>query len=428
MDAALAVHSRAPRAPRAITARFALVGLLVASFLVALGSLWAFERGAQDFSVFFASWKAALEGRGADVYHATPDRFLYAPGFAWLLAPLALLPQGVALALWCFGKAAVVGWVVRELNLRLTRPGDDAPAAIAGASAFAVVLVARPLLIDLQYGQVNIYILGACLWALLGHCDARAGGPGRDAVRWAVLAVAAVVKLVALPLLLVPWLVPAGLPRDRLRAARAGTLAGAAFVLALPVFFVGPATWLALLGDWREALVSRGLPLETHNQSFAALLYHYTSGLPIRIIAQGGVERVLGPAWLSVGTIGLLSLGWALVSAGVLLGWLVSWRSRPPLAWISVLVGLLIVPSHLVWKPYFVLTLPAAAVVVDRALRRFDWSAALALVVFAAINLTGFDFVGAEWGGRLEAASLFLLAHLALLAACAAAPRRDLEV
>jgi hypothetical protein len=127
--------------------------LALASLVTAVGTLWAFQKGASDFSVFLAAGKLVLTGQGMDIYARSPDRFLYAPGFAWLMAPLAFLPRELALALWCFAKAAVVGGVIAR-GLRV-RAGQIALAA------WAVVLLARPVLIDFQYGQVNLFILGA---------------------------------------------------------------------------------------------------------------------------------------------------------------------------------------------------------------------------------------------------------------------------
>ena len=69
------------------------------------------------------------------------------------------------------------------------------------------------------------------------------------------------------------------------------------------------------------------------------------------------------------------------------------------------------VPSHLVWKPYFVMGLPAAFLAI-RKLPRY-WPAIAA--VFLLLNFGGFDLLGQEWGARFEAASVLLWCHLAIL-------------
>jgi hypothetical protein len=80
-----------------------------------------------------------------------------------------------------------------------------------------------------------------------------------------------------------------------------------------------------------------------------------------------------------------------------------------------VLVALLILPSHLVWKPYFVLFLPIGVLLAGWP----RWSPRRALglaVAFAAMNLSGFDVLGGDWGARAESASVMLWAALTYLA------------
>ena len=117
-----------------------MLGVFAASLVVAMGTLWAFQRGANDFTVFYHAWQMVLDGRGALIYHfqETPDRFLYAPGFAWLLSPFGLLPRSVALAIWCFAKAAVIGYLVAEFKPRRDSRGarDLAASGIAALGVF----------------------------------------------------------------------------------------------------------------------------------------------------------------------------------------------------------------------------------------------------------------------------------------------------
>ena len=288
-------------------------GLMVASLIVTLGTFWAYDRGANDFTVFYAAWKLVLHGSAMDIYRATPDRFLYAPGFAWLFAPLAWLPRNVSLALWCLAKVALIGWMLREFSKPLL-PQNLGPAIAwpgqcdressaservfsAGLVAWGVLLIARPVLIDFQYGQVNLLILGACVWALVRHADI-AESPCRDFIGWFVLAVAAVGKLFPIPLMAVPFFVNSyggtRLSRKKLRIERAGLLAGVVVTLLIPLCFVGFDGWLSLMQQWKQALIDRGFPLESHNQSFGAFLQHYTSGKKTEIIAQHRRELSLG--------------------------------------------------------------------------------------------------------------------------------------
>jgi hypothetical protein len=396
----------------------ALLGLFAASVIISLGTFWCFQRGADDFKVFYVAWHHVIHGNPMDIYRVSPDRFLYAPGFAWLLAPLGWLPRGASLALWCFAKAALVGWMVRAFSRRASE-SDSVYAA--GIAAWGVLLVARPILIDFQYGQVNLLILSACVWALLRHTD-RSTSTAQDFLSWVLAGVAAIAKLFPLPLLIVPFFVLSfrkqKLDPKKLWLERAGLALGVALAVFIPVISVGWSGWLELMQQWRGALIDRGFPLESHNQSFAAFLQHYASGLPTEIIAQHRRQLSLGFAFLSANSIQLLAAAWSFIFAGLILTWILAKPAGMDLRsqvlrerWIAVIVGLLVLPSHLVWKPYFVMGLPAALMAVHYWNRRWPWLFAIGLLM----NFSGFDTLGQEWGARFEAASILLWCHLALL-------------
>src|SRR5271167_1673575 len=91
----------------------ARAGVPLVAFLAALGTFWAYQRGGHDFDVFYFAWKLVLQGRGLEIYNNSPDRYLYAPGFAWVFAPLGLLPKSLALAVWSFLEAWVLALMIR---------------------------------------------------------------------------------------------------------------------------------------------------------------------------------------------------------------------------------------------------------------------------------------------------------------------------
>lgn len=357
----------------------ARLGLVVALVILFQGSYWAFSRGGGDFNVFFESWRLVLQGREADVYRATPDRFLYAPGFAILLSPIAWIPRDIALGLWCAIKAgALIYALVRALGWN---------------SIWAVVILARPVLIDFQYGQVNTLILAVALWAL------RRG----TSVSWGALTIAALSKLFPLPLLGVALVTGSKQARIRHVLVIAATLA---VFLALPLAITGVDVSVQLYKDWWGALVSRGIPLESHNQSFAALLHHWFGGKPTHIVALYAGRDYTIMKW-SQELIDTLSRIWMLGGIAGLLYLIFIKRPRDA-AWMAALILGVVVPSHLVWKPYLIFAIPAVGVLITR-------KAWIALVfVFAAVNLTSFDVIGLEAAARLEASALFLWVMLAL--------------
>ncbi|HUP58515.1 MAG TPA: glycosyltransferase family 87 protein [Bdellovibrionota bacterium] len=390
-----------------IPRELAILALATSAVLTAVGTAWAFQRGGRDFDVFFHACSLVLSGKGSMVYASSPDRFLYAPGFAWIFSPLALLPRDFALALWCFAKAGAIGWMIRSLG-RFLLPAAHRMDSM-GAAALGLILVARPVLIDFEYGQVNVFIVAACVWALLSLFEEERG-ERETLAAWAVLAFAAVAKVFPLPLLAVPFLV-GGMPRQKLKAARTGALAGFFAMILVPALGPGLGGLPPLYAGWKSALLSKGLPLESHNQSFIAFLHHYFSGRPTHVISQGWVPLRFGMPVFESSQLTLLSLSWTASTAGLLLAWLLRGPAGAPARWASVFVALLVLPSHLVWKPYFVTAFPLAAWHVSR---QSAWP--LLAAVFVAVNLTGFDFVGHGVAARLEAASILLFAQLALVA------------
>lgn len=393
--------------------RWARLGLVAAAGVIGVGMAWAYTRGGQDFSVFYTAWKWVLSGRPLAIYAESPDRFLYAPGFAWIFAPLAFLPQWLALMVWCLLKAGVLGYVVSEAG-RSFFQGDAIERM--GLASWAIVLLAKPILIDFQYGQVNIFVLGACVWAL--SSDAKSDTPAaRSFLSWAFLGVAALAKVFPFPLLLVPWLTTGKRSKNQTMWERAGVGAGAGLVLLSPLLTVSPQEAFGLLQSWRDALLAKGLPLESHNQSFSAFLHHYFSGSETSVISLGAGGRIpLGFSWIPAEGIQLLSLAWSGIGGGLLLAWLLLERFDSELGrrgWAAVAIAAMILPSHLVWKPYFVMGVPAVAWVIARSGVRY-WPGLL--LFFAGVNLSGFDFIGSRMGAIVEASAFLLWAHLGLIA------------
>jgi hypothetical protein len=404
------------------------LGLLVIALLVGIGTAWSFQRGAPDFDVFFTAWKLVVDGRGASIFGGTPDRFLYAPGFAWLFAPLGWLPRDVALALWCFLKAGALGLFIRSIRDALG--GVRQPYSMAFA-CLSVVFVTRPLLIDFQYGQINVIMLGVAAWALTARF---LGGPANrwDFIRWFLLGVVAGTKLILLPLLLVPWVVFAGVSSKRVTFERVGSCAGVLFVLFLPVLTEGFSGFYSLMLSWREALLSRGMPLETHNQSISALLSRAFGIEDFRVIALGSGMTMSPLFRWSAAFVNIFGFIWTLCAGIFLLFWLVMGSKKAPGYWAMIMLSLLIVPSHLVWKPYFIFSAPVAALVFQDAWikanrvavpGRWYWQrwcrrygrVILVSVLFVVLTFSSVDFVGPVVAGRIEAASLFMLAHLLML-------------
>jgi hypothetical protein len=210
--------------------------------------------------------------------------------------------------------------------------------------------------------------------------------------------------------------VTANISPKKLKFERWTAVLTLSLLLIFPVFSVGWNGMISLYTHWQEALLDRGLPLESHNQSFTAFLYHYLSGSPTLVRSEGMQPLLFGKAWLSFQQISLLSLCWSFLTSGFMLGWILAGSNHPPLKWTAILIGLLITPSHLVWKPYFVMSLPMAILLMRESVIRKDtlyWI--VTFLLFVGINFTGFDFVGHAAASHFEAASLLLILHLLIM-------------
>ena len=393
---------------------------LILLLLFLFGVTRAYQRGANDFSVFYEAWRLVSQGRGLEIYRESPDRFLYCPGFAWIFSPLGRLPKDFAFNLWCLAKVGSLSFIVTTLGNFIYQPIKEKEKKrdrffCFSLSIWGVILFSRPLLIDVEYGQVNLLILAACLWGLGVHFKSAASNT-LSFMSWAALSFAAVAKLFPLPLLIVPWVITQGISPRKVRSERLGSLFGVLVATLSPVFTLGGTGLLSLMRDWSTAVLARGLPMESHNQSFSAFLFHYLSGVPTHVISEGMSPLLLGQSLLSVHSIALLSFSWTFLMLGILLGWILSGSNHSPFKWIGVVLGLLIVPSHLVWKPYFVSSIPLAVYILGRAAETGKKSNLVFIfLLFLGINFTGFDFLGHSWAAHIEAASLMLMIHLSML-------------
>lgn len=396
-----------------------IIPILIVAFIFAIGTYWALQKGGQDFNVFYEAWRLVLEGRAHEIYVVSPDRYLYAPGFAWFLSPFALLPFSIGLLVWTLGKALALGSIIRVMSQALPRSKVHAFWPIA----LGFVIAARPTLIELRYGQINFYLLACAFWALWIHLRNESSLATR-ALAWGALGILAIAKLILLPLLLVPWLTRSGGGKRGAWTERGASIAGVLLILLLPIATEGIRGNWELLLSWKVALAAKGFPTDSHNQSFAAVIYHYFSGLPTQAIVMGESPIQLGWPLLSLDQITWLGLAWSCISLGLIFAWILRASEKPPLQWTVVLVGMLIVPSHLVWKPYFALTFPIAAWVFARAFAESDsarrTTSFFALgALFLVANCTGVDVLGRSGAARVDAAGVLFWSHLALLIWCA---------
>jgi hypothetical protein len=191
-----------------------LLAVYVAAALVVTIQRGVFQF-ANDYAIFRASFWNLIAGRDLYVLRLDQahDLYKYSPSFALLFAPFALLPFAVGLFLW-----NVVNALALFFALRLLLPREKA--------AIAQALVFLPALRSMQSSQSNALMAALIIFAFVCYERGwlwRAGIavglgavtkifplaglvfalPRRDRVRAVLISIAAIVVLLALPLLVV---------------------------------------------------------------------------------------------------------------------------------------------------------------------------------------------------------------------------------
>jgi alpha-1,2-mannosyltransferase len=179
----------------------------------------------EDFSYFYHAAQAMLAGE--DIYSATRGRYLYPPLLAFVLQPLALLPEQLAGVIWAGLTAVLLALAMliaaREACRRWN--ADAGRAAIATTAAIPLLLFGEKIHGIFTLGQTDaIMLLGfACVLRWMKDKPLLAGF---------VVGLTANVKY--LSLIFVPYFIW----KRNYRAALASGIAFAAFIL-LPAIEIG---------------------------------------------------------------------------------------------------------------------------------------------------------------------------------------------
>lgn len=155
-------------ARRAIPADTALWALAAAIVLYAVvnqfGEAARVVSRDTDFGTFYDA--AVAVRSGSDPYAATEGKYFYPPAFAFYFAVLTYLPKAGASILWFTIKLALVMWSLAAVYSLL----EERAGSAAGRRWLAVGVVfvaARFLLADLQFGNVNAFVLWLCVAAIV---------------------------------------------------------------------------------------------------------------------------------------------------------------------------------------------------------------------------------------------------------------------
>ena len=259
--------------------RWLLAGLLIAlaSLPVVLRYLvfWPLDQWQVDVEVYRRAGVAILHGEPVyDFLTEVPQLlpFTYPPFAAVLAVPLALLPFGVVGWLWTAAQIAATTAIVWYAGWRLIhRTGAWAPLTLAALTA--PMLWLHPVSDGIRFGQVNAFIVLACLM------DLREPRPGllRRIPRGVLIGLAMSVKLT-------PGVFVVHLLITR-RWREAATAIATAATVTLGAAVLMPQASLAFWGGALQDPTRLGPNMGTSNQSLRGFLLRVgPEGLPGTVI------------------------------------------------------------------------------------------------------------------------------------------------
>ena len=360
----------------------------------------SFTRGAID------RWRAHLlavesgDDAGMDAAYPNP------PIMAILLSPLARL-EPVAMGLtWFYLKAAMALVSLFAVFHLVAAGGRPFP---AWAKALAVLLAIRPIVLDLQHGNVNLFILFLLVVALFAYQK------GRGVVAGLVLGLAIACKLT--PALFLPYLL-----WKRSWRALGGCLAGVVLFLwpgVVPAVVLGAGENQHQLRQWYESMVvpyalEHKVWTEHNNQSLVGTIYRLTTHSPSASTYDAD-KRYVPTEYANLWDLDPRQAHWMVLGCELLFAGVVVWCCRTPTArpgwrlnaeFAIVTLGMLLF-SERTWKHHCVtLLLPFAVLCYYLATVRLKWWMTAYLggslgVVALLMTLPSLGCVN-EWGHWLQ--------------------------
>jgi Glycosyltransferase family 87 len=336
-----------------------------------------------DFATYFLPMSRHLfDGTGPIPY------YLYAPFFAILLLPLALLSDPAAIAMWGVVQVALSALLIVLPLVLVTRAGFR----LSLLHVF-IAMSSFPLLHNFKWGQISVPVTCALFGAW--WCLER----GRRFPAALLLAFATSLKFYP------GWFAIVLLMRREWRTLGWFALLCAAFLVVLPVLFLGPGGTLTFYqGLANELHGAMGMALDPNSQSLDGVLGRlcYTEGSPFKPTAD-----LITPIRWIVLPLSLAAAWWALRPA----------RDTSLAALLILFCALpFVTPSS--WPHYFVYLPAAALFLFSMAGTRGAWRwpiVALATLAAIAQSLPCWQVFGSwqdysSWGVLFWANALTLIA------------------
>ncbi len=326
-----------------------------------------------DFKVFYAAARHAVVDP-ENLYKISPDRYLYPPSTSILLLPFAFSDA------WHFHQfvwMAFLGFLIFLLARR------------SFAAFFAMALLTRYLIVTLNYGQINLLVI-SFLWLTQAQYDRR-----REGWAGALWSIATSIKVY-------PAVLGAEFLLKKSWRGFAGFFLTLLPILLLPVLFWGPSLAMQLYGEFFHALQAKGLPMHSHNQSFAALFLRLFTRVEFDLHGIG--HEMWG--FFPLGAEFAHLLAWVIGLSLTGISWLVCARRKD--GFLSAAAFSILFLSHIVWKDYVLfLYFPLFELFSSELLskrQKVSGGILFALIV----TLSSHDVAGAKAGALFDAASIHL--------------------
>lgn len=336
-------------------------------------------------------WQAQIAsmGDGEDIY----QRYNYPnpPIMAILLTPLAKMPPLAFALIWFYLK---VGMVLLTFGMVFRLAETPATPFPPWAKAVAVLLSLRPIMGDLEHGNINLFIVFLVVGALYAFHQRR------DLLCGVLLALAIACKVT--PALFVAYLV-----WKRAWKSLAGVVLGLGlFFWVVPACFLGWEQNNQLLGSWVDQMVKPfvvgGVVTSEHNnQSLPGLVFRLLTESP-SFSTYDANDQYVPTEYHNILSLSVRQAGWLIKGCMALFAGLVMLtcrtRTEPRAGWrlaaeYSIVVLGMLLFSERTWKHHCVtLVLPFGVICYCLATcplsRRFRWALVAALAVVTLLMAT----------------------------------------
>lgn len=413
------------RAPAAVLCRRAFLALLLL-FFVGLSVQYSFKALANRSAV--VRWQPQLAGLEAGEDISGRYNYPNPPMMAVLLVPVARLGQWQPLAaalVWFYLKVGLTLLVFHWVFRLVAEAGRPFP---PWAQALTVLLSIRPIVGDLQHGNVNLFILFLVIAALASFSRRR------DFLAGLLLALAVACKLT--PALFIPYFLWK-------RAWRCLTGCAVGIVLFLcpgvvPGSLLGFEENQRQLTSWyremvRPYVVENRVQAKHSNQSLVGLIFRLTTHTPSFAEYDAAEDRYVPLAYANVVRLDPGQAKWIVLACEVLFAALVVWRCRTPRAvrrgwrlgaeFAVVLLGMLLF-SERTWKHHCVtLVLPFAVLcyylAVEARGRVRIWLSGVLVATMLLLSTTSTELFE-ESAKQAQVYGAYVVAFLVLLGSLAA--------